>query len=153
MHASGIIQVFNPNLKTPPGAGAIFLWEKNVTHVLLKAGLAALMALGGLGATTNGAAAAGPDYGIYVQYHDRDRGPPPRHGWRDDGPRHGWRDDGPRRGGCAPWMAEDKASRMGLRRARVVDVSRRSIVVVGRDRGGRDRIVFANERGCPVIRR
>jgi hypothetical protein len=26
-------------------------------------------------------------------------------------------------------------------------------VVAGFDRRGRDRIVFANERGCPVIRR
>jgi hypothetical protein len=50
-------------------------------------------------------------------------------------------------------MAEEKASRMGLRRAQVVDVSPRRVVVAGFDRRGRDRIVFANVRGCPVIRR
>ncbi len=42
---------------------------------------------------------------------------------------------------------------MGLRRAQVVDVNRRVVVVAGFDRRGRDRVVFANERGCPLIRR
>ncbi|MGE7368136.1 hypothetical protein ACQKKX_03570 [Neorhizobium sp. NPDC001467] len=113
-----------------------------MTHIVVKAGLAALVALTSFGATLTGAAAAGPDYGVYVQYYDRDRGPPPRD-FR--GP--------PRRDRCDSWLAEEKASRMGLRRARVVDVSRRVVVVEGFDRRGRDRIVFANERGCPVIRR
>ncbi len=42
---------------------------------------------------------------------------------------------------------------MGLRRAQVVDVNRRVVVVNGYDRGGPNRIIFANERGCPVISR
>lgn len=113
-----------------------------MTHIVVKAGIAALVALTSFGATLTGAAAAGPDYGVYVQYHDRDRGPP-----RD------WRGPPPRRDRCSSGFAEEKASRMGLRRARVVDVSRRVVVVEGFDRRGRDRIVFANERGCPVIRR
>lgn len=124
-----------------------------MTNVVLKAGLAALVALAGFGATLGTAAAAGPEYGVYVQYYDRDRGPPPPRDWRDGPPPRDFRGPPRGRGGCEPWFAEEKASRMGLRRARVVDVSRRSVVVAGRDRGGRDTIVFANERGCPVIRR
>ncbi|WP_320200571.1 hypothetical protein RMR16_009070 [Agrobacterium sp. rho-13.3] len=111
-----------------------------------KAGVAALIALSGLSATAS-TASAGPDvrYGIYVQDGYRHGGP--------DRGRPGW--DRPDRGRdrCAPWMAEEKASRMGLRRAQVVDVSPRRVVVAGFDRRGRDRIVFANVRGCPVIRR
>ncbi|MFD2055761.1 hypothetical protein ACFSQT_22660 [Mesorhizobium calcicola] len=80
----------------------------------------------------------------------------------DDGYRHRrderrgyWRDerrDGWRRG-CSPDRALDKAERMGLYRARIVDVSRRMVKVVGRQDGDRVVIVFANERGCPVIYR
>ncbi|MET0171880.1 hypothetical protein [Agrobacterium vaccinii] len=109
-----------------------------------KAGVAALIALGGISATAT-TAAAGPDvqYGIYVQDGYRHGG---GHGW-------GRPDRGRDRDRCSSWMAEEKASRMGLRRARVVDVSPRRVVVAGFDRRGRDRIVFANVRGCPVIRR
>lgn len=109
-----------------------------------KAGLAALIALGGISLTAP-TASAGSDVQFRVQVqdgygHDRGRGP----GWgRPDRPRYG----------CSPRLAEEKASRMGLRRARVVDVSPRRVVVAGFDRRGRDRVVFANERGCPVIRR
>ncbi|KAA3505127.1 hypothetical protein EXN24_02025 [Rhizobium rhizogenes] len=119
-----------------------------------KAGLAALIALGGISVTAP-AASAGPDVQLRVQVqdgygHDRGRGP----GWgRPDRPGPGWgRPDRPRYG-CSPRLAEEKASRMGLRRARVVDVSSRRVVVAGFDRRGPDRIFFANERGCPVIRR
>ena len=103
-----------------------------------KAGMAALIALGGISATAS-VASAGPDVQFGIQVRDGHR----------DGGRHGW--GGPRRG-CSPWLAEEKASRMGLRRARVVDMSPRRVVVAGFDRHGRDRVVFANERGCPVIR-
>ncbi len=118
-----------------------------MTSMLVKAGIAALVAFTGISATAPMAAAGGPEFGIYVQHYDRDW----RHdrGWRDD---RGWRPDRRPRG-CAPWLAEAKADRMGLRRTRVVDVSRRTVTVVGFDRGGRDRVVFANVRGCPVIRR
>ncbi|KVK50653.1 hypothetical protein BCY90_16630 [Agrobacterium deltaense] len=105
-----------------------------------KAGLAALIALGGISFTAP-AASAGSDVQFRVQVQD---------GY---GHRPGWgRPDRPGRG-CSPWLAEEKASRMGLRRARVVDVSPRRVVVAGFNRYGRDRVVFANERGCPVIRR
>ncbi|MBP1844736.1 hypothetical protein J2046_003003 [Rhizobium petrolearium] len=110
-----------------------------MTSMIVKAGIAALVALTGLSATVSTAAAGGPEFGIHVQYHDRDRD---RH-WRPD--------HRPR--GCAPWLAERKADRMGLRRTRVVDVSRRTVSVIGFGRRGPDRVVFANVRGCPLIRR
>jgi hypothetical protein len=113
-----------------------------MTSLLTRIGLAALVALSGISATASTAAASDRGFGIngngiYVQYNDRDRD------WRRH---HG-------RPGCSPARALDKAERMGLRRVRIADASRRAIVVVGRDRHGRDRVVFANERGCPVIRR
>ena len=52
---------------------------------------------------------------------------------------------------CSPERALDKAERMGLYRARIVDVSRSTVKVAGRQRGDRVVIVFANDRGCPVI--
>ncbi|ESY65588.1 hypothetical protein NKI77_27935 [Mesorhizobium opportunistum] len=77
----------------------------------------------------------------------------------DDGYRHrrderrdDWRGDGWRRG-CSPDRALDKAERMGLHRARIVDANRRVVKVMGRQYGDRVVIVFANERGCPIINR
>lgn len=107
-----------------------------MTSMIVKAGVAALISLTGLSAAAP-TAAAGPDLTIQVQYRDYDRD------WRPD--------RGPR--GCSPWLAEEKASRMGLRRARVVDAGRRVVVVAGFGYRGPERILFANERGCPVIRR
>ncbi|MCF6367341.1 hypothetical protein [Rhizobium halophilum] len=116
-----------------------------MTNMLVKTGLAALIALAGFTATASTAAAGGPEFRIFVQ-----------HGGWDRDHRRGDRWERPRRergGRCAPWLAEEKARHMGLRRARVVDVDRRTVTVIGRDRHGRDRVVFANDRGCPVIRR
>ena len=119
-----------------------------MTNILVKTGLAALVAISGLAATASTAAAASPEFRIFVQHgwddrdHRRDRWERPRH------------DRGHGRGGrCSPGLAEEKARHMGLRRARVVDIDRRTVTGGGRDRHGRDRIVFANDRGCPVIRR
>lgn len=118
-----------------------------MTSMIVKAGLAAIVALTGLSATAPTAAAAGPDFAIQVQYRDgyRDwgRGPDRDRGWRPDR----------RPSGCSPRMAENKADAMGLRRTRVVDVSPRAVTVAGFGRRGPDRVVFANVRGCPVIRR
>lgn len=66
---------------------------------------------------------------------------------RDDERRNEWRR------GCSPDRALDKAERMGLRRARIVDVNRNTVKVMGRQDGDRVVIVFANERGCPIIYR
>lgn len=113
----------------------------------VKAGLLALIAVAGMSfsATT---ASADPNvrFGIYVNDGHRGNGwgaPPPR--------RHHAQNN--RRAKCNAGMAEQKASRLGLRRARVVEVTPRRVVVAGMSRHGRDRMVFANERGCPVIRR
>ncbi len=57
------------------------------------------------------------------------------------------------RRGCNPRMAEDIARDYGMRRARVSDVTPRRVIVEGRNRGGWDRMVFANVRGCPLLRR
>lgn len=58
-----------------------------------------------------------------------------------------------RRRGCSPRLAEDIARDYGMRRTQVVDVTPRRVVVEGRVRGGWDRMVFANVRGCPLLRR
>jgi hypothetical protein len=110
-----------------------------ISKIGARLGLAAIVSLTGLSVTAPTAAASEPGFGVYVQYRDGHRG-------REGRSHH-------RRPGCAPWLAEEKARGMGLRRARVVDVSRRTVTVVGRDHYGRDRVVFANARGCPVIRR
>ena len=52
--------------------------------------------------------------------------------------------------GCSPWRAVDKAERMGVRRARVVDAGRRGVVVRGHRWGGPVKVVFGNARHCPV---
>ncbi|MBB4194929.1 hypothetical protein GGE45_004849 [Rhizobium aethiopicum] len=56
---------------------------------------------------------------------------------------------GPR--GCDPDDALDIARSEGLRRAQIVRMSPRRIVVEGMTRRGPDRMVFANRRGCPEI--
>lgn len=53
---------------------------------------------------------------------------------------------------CSPDRALDKAERMGLRRARVVDVSRRTISVSGRKWGDRMVVTFGREPHCPILR-
>lgn len=53
---------------------------------------------------------------------------------------------------CTPERAASKARRMGLHRVQVVDVSRRTITVVGRDYGARVRVTFGRAPGCPTLR-
>ncbi len=107
---------------------------------------AALSALVGLG--TLGAIPAHAD-SLYLGFGDRHD---PRFGvytGDDDGYRRrdrDWR-------GCSPDRALDKAERMGIYRARIVDISRRTVKVAGRQDGDRVVVVFANERGCPIIYR
>ena len=55
------------------------------------------------------------------------------------------------RRGCDLDEATDIARDEGLRRPRVVDVTKRRVVVRGRTAYGPETIVFANRRGCPVI--
>jgi hypothetical protein len=53
---------------------------------------------------------------------------------------------------CTPNRALNKAERLGLRRAHIVDVDRRTIKVSGRKYGERVRITFARAPNCPIIR-
>jgi hypothetical protein len=78
------------------------------------------------------------------RHDDRDWRPDDRY-WRADD--RGWRRF------CSPDRALDKAERMGLHRARIVDINRRTVKVAGRQDGDRVLIVFANERGCPILYR
>jgi len=78
--------------------------------------------------------------GVYERDRDRDRYDRDRDQYDRRGPR-----------GCDPEDALDIARSEGLRRAQIVRVSPRSIVVEGMTRRGPDRMVFANRRGCPEI--
>jgi hypothetical protein len=109
---------------------------------------AALSALIGLGAVAAMPAAAqadglylnfgghGPSVGLYLG--DRDHSYDRRH-YR------------PARD-CTPNRALNKAERLGLRRAHIRDVSRRTIKVSGRMHGERVNITFARAPHCPIIR-
>lgn len=54
---------------------------------------------------------------------------------------------------CSPVQAVRKARAHGLRNAHVAEIAPRRVIVDGRSRFGRDRIVFANVPGCPITRR
>ncbi|MDR7145371.1 hypothetical protein [Rhizobium sp. BE258] len=55
--------------------------------------------------------------------------------------------------GCDPDDALDIARGEGLRRAQILRVTPRSIVIQGYTRRGPERMQFANRRGCPEITR
>ncbi|MDM9628750.1 hypothetical protein QTL95_22915 [Rhizobium sp. S152] len=101
-----------------------------MTHFIAKASFAALLALASIPATMSTAAAAAPERApiVDVQYHR---------------PVHG----------CSPVQAVRKARWSGMRNARITNITPRRVVVSGRDRYGWNRMVFANVRGCPLIRR
>jgi ABC-type sugar transport system substrate-binding protein len=114
---------------------------------------AALSAVVGLTALTGMAATAQAD-GLYLNFgggesrvgvYVGDHGPR----WRHD--RWDRRDRWERRE-CTPRRAVDKAERLGVRRARVVDVGRRTIDVAGRRHGERVIVTFARAPHCPIIR-
>jgi hypothetical protein len=117
---------------------------------------AVLSALIGLGAFAAMPANAQAD-GIYIDYHgggigvivdDHDRRDRDRWERRDR-----WDDrDRWERRRCSPDRALDKAERMGIRRARVVDVSRRTITVRGRKWHDRVHVTFARAPHCPILR-
>ena len=68
-----------------------------------------------------------------------------------DGDRAYYRDRRPQRV-CTPNRALDKAERLGIRRARIVDVGRRTIEVRGRQRGERVEVTFGRGPNCPIVR-
>ena len=73
---------------------------------------------------------------------------------RDHGRRGGWDRFEGHRGGrdvCRPHRAVQKARHMGVRRADVVRAGHRRVVVEGFRHHRPVRVIFANERHCPVI--
>ena len=53
---------------------------------------------------------------------------------------------------CTEGRALDKAERMGIRRARIETVGRRTIEVRGRDRyGERIYVTFGRQSNCPIL--
>ena len=137
-----------------------------MTTLLKKTLLAAVLGLGALTASVPAASAAGLSVTIepagyrngFLQVQDYDGGWDREDYRRDRGER--WdRDRRPdrrhgdmgRRGRCSPELAMAKARDFGLRRARIVDMSPRRVVVEGFRHGDYRRIVFANDRGCPAM--
>lgn len=118
--------------------------------------LSAIVGLGAIAAMPASAEAASGS--IYLGFGASDHGPGARFRFDDRG-RHHYRGPdrhGPGRYGareCSPRDAVRKASRMGLRNARVVDMGRRTVKVAGRGHGHRPAmIVFGNSPSCPVLR-
>lgn len=116
---------------------------------------AALSAMIGLGAITALPAAAQAD-SLHFSFGDRYDGRVGVHfgGGYDDRDyldRRDYRDYRPYRRICTPGEALEKARRIGLRRARVVDVDRRTIDVVGRRHGDRIRVTFARRGNCRIL--
>jgi hypothetical protein len=119
-------------------------------NTIKTAALAALVGLGTLAAIPATTAQADSLYLGFGNNND------PRFGvytGDDDGYYREHRRERNWRRSCSPDRALDKAERMGLRRARIVDINRRTVKVAGRQYGDRVVIVFANERGCPIIYR
>ncbi|MCJ8052551.1 hypothetical protein GB928_020760 [Shinella curvata] len=135
-----------------------------MTSFLKKTVLAALLGLGALTAVAPAASAGDINLSIeqvgyrngFFEVHDygRDRDRWDRRSDRRDRwdrrheRRHG---DWGRRGRCSPDFAVAKARDLGLRRARLADVTPRKVVVEGFRYGGYSRVVFANDRHCPVL--
>ncbi|VVT04878.1 hypothetical protein [Hoeflea sp. EC-HK425] len=86
----------------------------------------------------------GPGGGIVVRDLDR-------RGSRDHDRRGGRDGFGGYRDVCRPDIAVGKARDMGVRRADVVRAGDRRVVVEGFRHHRPVRVVFANERNCPVI--
>lgn len=121
---------------------------------LKTAGLSALIALGTLAAIPATSAQAEGLYlnfgsngdarfGVYVGDDDRR--------WRRHDRRHDRWERHHMRRECSANRALNKAERMGIRRARIVDIDRRSITVRGRKWGDRVTVDFGRAPNCPVI--
>lgn len=113
-------------------------------NLLSRIGLVAMMAVAGL-AGLQPAAARADDFGIEFRFGNDD-GYNTRH-YKEY--RWGHND----RRGCRPERALRIARHEGLRRAEIVRITPRVVVVRGRTPYGWDKLVFANVRGCPMIDR
>ncbi len=119
----------------------------------------AAMALGGVVAANAPANAAG-DYiafntpGFSIEFGDRrvqreHRRKSHRNSFYDD--EYGYRDRRhSRRHRCSPRRAVRKAQRNGIRRAHVIRVGRRGVIVAGRQWGDRVVVGFGRHRSCPI---
>lgn len=136
------------------------LMDKTMITMIKTAAFSAVVTLTAMTGLT-GAAQAGQssnvEFGIYVQ----NGAPGSSAQWdtrrsdnrRYDDRRYDDRRDNYRRGNfCTAGRALDKADRMGLYRARIVDEGRRTITVAGRKRGERIIITFGREPSCPILR-
>ncbi|MBY3119930.1 hypothetical protein [Rhizobium laguerreae] len=110
---------------------------------LAKAGLAVMLTAGTLAGTVVPAAAQ-----LNIIIGEPDRGPP--QDYRRSPPPRGY---GRPSRGCNPQLAENLARDYGFRRARVVDITPRRVIVQGWTRRGPDEMSFGNVRGCPALRR
>lgn len=120
--------------------------------MITKLKAAALSALIGLGAIAALPAAAQAE-GVYLNYGSHHGGIGVQIGDFDRVDyRRGRHYDRRDYRGCTPNRAVDKAERYGVRRARVIDVDRRTITVAGRKWGERVRMTFARAPSCPVVR-
>jgi len=131
-----------------------------MAHFLKTAALSALIGLGVLSA-----APASAQSGLYLGLGGGHHGPSVGVWLGDDG--HSYRGDRrwddrrwddrrddrrwEHRRGCSAERALNKAERMGIRRARIVDIDRNSIDIRGRKYGERVRVSFARAPGCPLI--
>lgn len=120
------------------------------------AALSAFIALGALAAMPSSAQANSG--GIYLEFNSGHKGPGMRQYHDQRGHYRDQRRDY-RKGkryqqarDCTPREAVAKATRMGLRNARVVGSSSRTIRVTGVVRGYRDHVIFARAPHCPVVR-
>jgi hypothetical protein len=129
------------------------IWRQTMFSTLKAAAVSALIGISAITAVP----ATAQESGVYLNFGGRGDGAgiyfddDSRVHYREDRRFHRSRHyrDWARR--CTPGRALDKAERMGVRRARVADVSRRTITVVGRSRGGRAVVTFARAPRCPVI--
>lgn len=122
--------------------------------MLAKLRTAAFSALIGLGAIAALPASAQAE-GVYLNYgtgHGAGIGVQFGGYDRYDYRRHDRRHDHRYNRFCTPQRAVDKAARLGVRGARVVDVDRRTIQVAGRKYGQRVRLTMGRTPNCPVIR-
>lgn len=112
-------------------------------RTLKTAALSAMIGLTALAAIPTASQAEG----LYLNFGGHHR-PGIYFGDGDPRPVEHYRDRGR---GCSPERALNKAERMGLHRTRIVDVSRRTITVAGRQYGDRVTVTFARAPRCPVI--
>jgi len=124
-------------------------------NTFIRNALAALVvATAGVAASAPAANAGGVGFELSFGGHgggivirDRDR----RGGWNRF-ENHRGHDRGWGRSVCKPQRAVQKARHMGVRRADVVRANNRRVVVEGVRHHRIVRVVFANQRSCPVIK-